>query len=71
LGTWMKDKLNYVNIAKNADFDKHNYACAIYIVRLVSPLEMVENVLKFDTSFKPQRFRHSLALLAKADKWSD
>ena len=56
MNTWVKDKLNYVYIAKNYPDDQFNYACALYIARLVSPLEMVENVLKSESSKKKLRF---------------
>ena len=48
----MKDKLNYLYIAKNEAEDQGVYAAGLYITRLVSPLEMVEFVLKSESTKK-------------------
>lgn len=33
---------------------------------MVSPLEMVENILKFDTPLKPKRFKRALSLVPES-----
>ena len=63
LGSFIKDKVNYIYIGKNEEEDPGVYACGLYITRLVSPLEVVEYVLKRESTKKKVRFQRGLQLL--------
>ena len=66
IGNWIKDKLNYVYVGKNPEHDPHTYACALYVTRLVAPLERIENVLKTESGKKKLRLVQGVKLLERS-----